>query len=232
MESARAIDRASIVSDEVRDSSDSGRRIVAAFDLDKTLTTRDCVLPFLWRAGRWGFAGRLVVRLPALVVAGLRRDRDTAKAILTRSALRGRRATDVDELGRRFADHVLATWMRPDTTARLRWHLGSGHDVVIVSASYETYVRHIAERIGARAALATRVGIDSAGLCTGSLEGANCRGSEKVSRIRAWFANEGFVPELVYAYGDSSGDRHLLEMASHPHLVGKTLLADRPEASS
>ncbi|MFM8529554.1 MAG: HAD-IB family hydrolase [Ilumatobacteraceae bacterium] len=217
---------------ETSQASDSSVRIVAAFDLDKTLTTRDCVLPFLWRAGRWGFAGHLIVRLPTLFIAGLRRDRDRAKAILTRSALRGRVADEIGELGREFADHVVSSWLRPDTTARLRWHLGVGHDVVIVSASYEAYVRHIAERLGARTALATRLAVDTAGLCTGDLDGDNCRGSEKVSRLRTWFADEGLTPEVIYAYGDSGGDRHLLEMASYPHLVGKTLLADRPEAAS
>ncbi|MFM8650390.1 MAG: HAD-IB family hydrolase [Actinomycetota bacterium] len=205
---------------------------MAAFDLDKTLTTRDCVLPFLWRVGRWGFASRLIVRVPALFVAGLRRDRDRAKAILTKSALRGRVADEVGELGRVFADHVVSAWMRPDTTARLRWHLGAGHDVVIGSASYDAYVRHIAESLGAPTALATRLAVDTAGLCTGDLDGDNCRGSEKVSRLRTWFADEGITPEVIYAYGDSGGDRHLLEMASHPHLVGKTLLADCPEAAS
>lgn len=220
------------MSEQSPSSTASTPSIVAAFDLDKTLTTRDCVLPFLWRTGRWRFARRLIVRLPVLLVAGLRRDRDTAKAILTRSALRGRAADEVGELGQEFASIVLASWMRPDTAARLRWHLGVGHDVVIVSASYDAYVRHIAEGLGARAALATRLAVDASGLCTGELDGINCRGPEKVSRLRTWFADEGISPGIVYAYGDSSGDRHLLGMSSHPHLVGKTLLADRPEASS
>ncbi len=212
----------------------AGRRtaVVAAFDLDKTLTTRDCVLPFLWRVGRWRFAGRLLVRLPVLVLSGLRRDRNAAKTILTRSALRGRSATEIDDHGRQFAQIVLTSWMRADTTARLRWHLEVGHDVVIVSASYDTYVRHIAQGLGAETALATRLAVDDTGRCTGELEGANCRGPEKVSRLRGWFSREDIVPEAVYAYGDSGGDRHLLEMASHPHLVGKNLLAERPEASS
>ena len=206
--------------------------IVAAFDLDKTLTTRDCVLPFLWRVGRWRFVGRLLMQLPVLVLTGVRRDRDAAKSVLTRSALRGRTAIEIDEHGHRFADLVLASWMRADTTARLRWHLESGHDVVIVSASYETYVRHIAEGLGAGTALATRLAVDDAGRCTGELDGVNCRGSEKVSRLRTWFTTKDITPTTVYAYGDSAGDRHLLEMASHPHLVGKTSLAERPEASS
>ena len=46
------------------------------------------------------------------------------------------------------------------------------------------------------------------------LEGANCRGPEKVRRVRALVDLEVF--DRVWAYGDSSGDRELLAIADEP----------------
>jgi len=57
---------------------------------------------------------------------------------------------------------------------------------------------------------------------TGKLIGQNCRGVEKAVRIQKWCQDSGMTPkDLVYAYGDSSGDVQLLELFSHPTWVNK-----------
>jgi len=43
----------------------------------------------------------------------------------------------------------------------------------------------------------------------------NCNGKEKVSRIKEAFNLADF--ETVYAYGDSSGDKEMLAIATHAH---------------
>ena len=54
------------------------------------------------------------------------------------------------------------------------------------------------------------------GILTGKLDGKNCRGEEKASRVLKWCEGAGMNAEdLVYAYGDSSGDVQLLELFSH-----------------
>jgi phosphatidylglycerophosphatase C len=211
------------------DSSSGGRRVVAAFDLDKTLTVRDCVAPFVWSLGRRRFVVGVLSNLPVIVAAGLRRDRDRVKAIITRIAFRGRTADEVRERAERFVDRVHPSWIRGDTAARLSWHVEAGHSVVIVSASYEPYVRLLAERFGAVGALATRVEYDRNGRCTGRLEGANCRGTEKVIRLRNWLGADETSSFEIYAYGDSRGDRQLLAIADRPHWIGKNRVSIRPE---
>lgn len=203
--------------------------VLAAFDLDKTLTTRDCVFPFLWTLGRRRFALGLVTRLPALVSAGIRGDRDRAKTVITRAALAGRTITEVREHADQFAERVRNKWLRPDTKARLAWHVASGHAVVIVSASYDPYVQLLADGLGAHAAIATRIEVGADGRCTGEIEGQNCRGSEKVTRLTAWLDSASVRPNEMYAYGDSAGDRQLLAMADRPFWIGKNRLGERPE---
>ena len=209
--------------------SSSSRPVVAAFDVDKTLTTRDCVVPFLRRVGGVAFLGRLAVRSPQLLVAVLRRRRDRIKALATRAAVRGRSLVDVDAVAQRFALEVWERRMRPDSVARLRWHLTQGHRVVLVSASYRNYLVPLADRLGVHDVISTELAVDN-GICTGELRGPNCRAVVKADRLRAWLVESGLSAAEIHAYGDSAGDRDLLAMADHPTLVGATKIDVVPHA--
>lgn len=207
--------------------STSRSAVVAAFDVDKTLTNRDCVVPFLLRVGGASFVARLVVRSPQVLVAAIRRNRDRVKALATRSALRGRPVSDVDTLAREFADRVWERHMRADTVARLGWHLEQGHRVVLVSASYRNYLVPLAERLGAHAVISTELDVEN-GRCTGELRGPNCRADVKAERLRTWIDEQGWESAEVHAYGDSAGDRAMLDLADHATLVGADLLDVTP----
>lgn len=207
--------------------SSSSRPVVAAFDVDKTLTTRDCVVPFLRMVGGPTFYGRLVMRTPQLLLAIVRRRRDRIKALATWAAVRGRSIVDVDAVAQRFAHDVWERRMRPDTVARLRWHLTQGHRVVLVSASYRNYLVHLADRLGAHDVISTELAVEN-GICTGELRGPNCRAVVKADRLRAWLEDSGLSDVEIHAYGDSAGDRDLLDMADHPTLVGATSIDATP----
>lgn len=199
------------------------RPVVAAFDVDGTLTVRDCLRPFLRRLGGRGALVLPALRHPGAVVqAAARRDSDVVKALVVRSAYRGRRHADVDALGADFAIVIEREMLRPDTLARLRWHQRQGHRTVIVSASMGAYLRPLADRLGVDAVLCTDVTLDG-DRYTGVLDHGNCRGREKARRLRAWMAERGLSDATVWAYGNSRGDRELLQLADHP-----TLVAARP----
>jgi phosphatidylglycerophosphatase C len=193
--------------------------VVAAFDVDGTLTRRDCVVPFLWRLG----AARLVVglfrRAPATIAALARRDRNRLKELATAAALGGRAVAAVEQLAVTFGADI-AGWLRDDTTARLVWHRQQGHTVVLVSASYELYLDVLGNALGVDAVLATRLATEGETF-TGALVGENCRGPEKLRRLDEWLAARdgaegGRSGVELWAYGDSAGDRELLGVADHP----------------
>ncbi len=201
----------------------AGGRAVAAFDLDGTLTQRDCVTPFLLSYGRLRLA-RALLRAPLVTVSALASgDRDRLKAVATR-ALAGLDARAVDRDGEAFAARIIREWLRGDTVARLDAHRERGDRVVIVSASYAPYVEPLARLLGAEAALCTRLEAAPDGRLTGRIEGANCRGEEKARRLRAWLAERGLERAELWAYGDSEGDDAMLALADHPTRVGATTL--------
>jgi phosphatidylglycerophosphatase C len=195
-------------------------RTVAAFDLDGTLTRRDTLLPFLLRAFGPERTGRALLARSlslALGLAGGSR-RDAAKRALLEHLLAGQPLERLQALAEDFADEVVARRLRPEVRKRMEWHRDSGHELVIVSASPELYVSPIGRRLGADAVLATRLEVGPDGRLTGRLLGRNCRGPEKVARLREWLGSEPV--SIAWAYGDSRGDRELLAVAATPVRVG------------
>lgn len=195
----------------------SGRQTVAAFDFDGTLTDRDSVVPFLRSLVG---TGRLALGLAgsprSLVPAALRRDRDRIKEVASAVAFAGRSVTMTEAFADRYGAELVDRRLRTDTVARLRWHREAGHLVVIVSASYELYLRSVARSLGVDGLAATRLeSVD--GMFTGRLDGPNCRGEEKVRRLQSWMHAHALERGdcTLYAYGDSPGDRALLASADH-----------------
>jgi phosphatidylglycerophosphatase C len=190
-------------------------RVVAAFDFDKTISTRDNVVPFLRAAvGRPRLTRALLAISPRLVAAALNEERrDAAKIALVRRTLTGYDAGRLTDVATDFADDVIAHHLRPDVVERVEWHRSQGHELVIVSASFTSYLDPIAARLGFAAVLATELAVGDDGRLTGELVGPNVRGHEKVRRLDTWLGDR---PVFVWAYGDSSGDRELFARANQP----------------
>ncbi len=195
-----------------------GPFVVAAFDFDGTLTKRDSLLPFL-AAVRGPVAvsvamSRLAPRL-ALMAAG-RADRDDTKERLIRHLLTGFSSDELHAAGARYADH-LATRLRPDIVERLDWHRDAGHELVLISASPAVYLEPLGAQLGFAVVLATRLAVGPNASLTGRLDGGNCRGPEKVTRLQAWLGSR--EASEIWAYGDNAGDEDLLAFADHARWV-------------
>ena len=203
------------------------RPVVAAFDVDGTLTTRDCVTPFLMRATRGRIVLEIARRPVAVAVALIRRDRDRLKEIACAS-LRGRDASELERLGIEFERAFVSRRLRDDTTARLRRHRELGHTVILASASLEPYVFPLGQALGVDAVVCTRLEQDAHGRLTGRLLGANCRGAEKARRVDEWLAGAGLADAELWAYGDSPGDAELLAAADHPVRVDGVSIEEDP----
>lgn len=204
--------------------------VVAAFDFDETLTARDTVVPFLRRfASKRQLAVGVLPHTLRLLPIAVRRDRDRLRALATHIVFRGRAIGDVEAEARAWGATIAGTLLRSDTVARLRWHQEQGHRVVIVTASYEQYVRVVADTLGDVEVVGTRLEVVD-DTCTGRLDGPNCRGPEKVRRLDAWLAGDGLgrADLTLFAYGDSTGDRELLAAADHPHWVREPLASVAP----
>jgi phosphatidylglycerophosphatase C len=194
--------------------SNTSGRIIAAFDLDGTLTSKDTFIEFIRYVHGDGkfLAGmtRLSPRLLAFKI-GLASN-EGAKTAVLRHFFGGMNAADLDQLGAAFGREVLPRYLRPAGLERLRWHIQSGHECWLVTASLSVWTRSWAEEQGLRL-IATEPEIQ-AGVFTGNLMGKNNHGPEKVRRLLARLGDEPI--DRRYAYGDSGGDKELLQWADEP----------------
>jgi phosphatidylglycerophosphatase C len=186
-------------------------RPIVAFDFDGTLTVKDSYTAFLaWRVGRMAFAMGLIRLIPAVLSYLTRRDRGRLKAAATRIFLAGASRTDVEAEARAFAEARARKLFRPDAIrAWKRWQTDNAR-VVIVTASPDIIVAPFARGLGASALIATELAIDAAGRITGDFASPNCRGAEKVRRLREIFGDD---VRLAAAYGDTDGDLDMLALA-------------------
>jgi phosphatidylglycerophosphatase C len=205
--------------------SDPTAPVVAAFDLDGTLTEGGSVFHWLAAIAGKGRARRAALSLLVpLTVGAIRSSQwaDSAKERLFKKLLAGTDLADVAAASRTFALHHLEEEGRAAMLARLQWHLDQGHDVVIVSASPQIYVDVLSDALHTTGGLGTRLALDPRGRLTGGYLGKNCRGTEKMRRLDEWIAARDYAtPPEIYAYGNSRGDRRMLSGATYPFNVGK-----------
>lgn len=191
--------------------SDELSRPIVAFDFDGTLTVSDSFTAFLaWRAGPRRHAAGLAKLAPAAIRYLADKDRGRIKAAAVREFLLGVPRRELEAQARAFAAAFAPRLLRPDAVATWREWRAKGALLVIVTASPETTVAPFAEALGADVLLGTRLAFDDHDRVSGAFAGENCRGEEKVLRLRARF---GDGVRLAAAYGDTSGDSQMLDIA-------------------
>ena len=197
---------------------------VAAFDFDGTLTDGGSVFDFLAAvAGRrtvLRVSAELAPRLARAALAGGTVADETKEELFSR-VLGGVDAAYLHQVADEFAVGHLAAHVRPEVRRRLDWHRGRGDRVVVVSASPEAYVAVAADRLAADDTIATRLEVDDTGRMTGRYDGGNCRGEEKIRRLRLWMAEAGLEGARLWAYGNSRGDLRMLRAADTGVNVGR-----------
>ncbi len=186
--------------------------ILALFDFDGTITTKDSLADFIqFAVGIPTYYLGLVILSPVLIAYFLNIipnhfAKETLLAHFFKSWDVDRFKKLADEYGREQIDTIV----RPNAMKRIRWHQEQGHKVVIVSASIECWLKRWCEKNNIDL-IATRLEIRNSRL-TGKFSTRNCYGMEKVNRVKEAYKLSLFAH--IYAYGDSSGDKEILALAN------------------
>ncbi len=134
----------------------------------------------------------------------------------------GRSEDELRHLGAVYARDLLANELRPEVLRRLEQHHEAGHETLFVSASLVYYLEPLAESLEVQHVIAVEPAVDG-GRLTGALTHPNVRAEQKALRLREWLGQPpsgALVDAEVWAYGNSSGDHELLQLADHRYWMG------------
>lgn len=189
---------------------------VAAFDFDGTISYRDTLLHFLFFSQGIPMTLLKLIRLsPSLFLYLIGKiSRQSIKEQVLTAFFAGELIETLKEKGKQFAQKKLASHLRPRALKRLRWHQEQGHVCILISASLDVYLSPWAEQEKFQYLISSQLNTDQEGKVTGRLEGLNCWGAEKVRRLEKLLGPKSEYE--LYAYGDSRGDKELLELADYP----------------
>lgn len=93
------------------------------------------------------------------------------------------------------------------------------YEIVVISASPSFYIEMIGGRIGASLTLATDIEFDENGRLKASIAGANCKGEQKIVRLKREMNLDDYDLERSYAFSDSITDLPMFELAGRPVAV-------------
>lgn len=190
-------------------------RKVVAFDFDGTLTDRDSFVAFLDFARGKADMARAFLTQPTLLTHYLTtKDRGALKSRLLYKLLGPIPQDELEILLRAFSTTIGMGLFRNDALDAWDRHNMPDRQRVIVTASPQLLVAPFGCMIGADRVIGTKLGFDAQGRLKPDLDGPNCRGPEKMCRLREIY---GDTLDLEAAYGDTAGDREMLAAARHGH---------------
>jgi phosphatidylglycerophosphatase C len=184
---------------------------IAFFDFDGTITTKDTLLEFIkFSHGRLRFYIGFSINSPWLIAFKLKLiPNQTAKERILSWFFRGSDYAAFQKKCDQFASDILPGLIRPKALEEIELLRQKNATIVVVSASPENWIRPWTGSISVKL-IATRLATKEETL-TGRLLDRNCHGAEKVRRINEAYQLKDYTS--IYAYGDSSGDRPMLQLA-------------------
>jgi HAD superfamily hydrolase (TIGR01490 family) len=191
-------------------------KTIAFFDFDGTVIKGDSMLLFTKKCcGKLAITLGLIAIIPKLISLKLGSTKYFGlKEKFFKYTIKGMHRSALENCAGSLTP-MLEERVWPSISERLKWHEQNGHEIVIVSASAEIWLKPWVEQKGYKL-VASRLAFSDE-IFTGKLSTPNCKGSEKVKRIQESYDLNQY--DEVYAYGDTKSDIPMLDLADHPFWV-------------
>lgn len=191
---------------------------IAVFDFDGTITRKDTLIEFIrFAKGSVALYWGMLLYLPWLILMKLHLyDNGKTKELVFGWFFHEMSLEQFNELGRAFYQTQADKLIYSEAKKKIEEHKGHGDIIVILSASIENWVQPFASALQAEGLLGTQAEVQN-GVLTGRFATKNCYGAEKVNRLKTWLAANVNEQPYIIAYGDSRGDKELLEFANEKH---------------
>ncbi len=195
----------------------------AFFDLDLTLTQKDCYRLFLNTA--YLFQMSRLVFLPYLLgLLILRKARlISLKTFKEKSliCLKGLSQGRIKAMGDLFFKHWIKPMLRPKAIEKIKWHKRRGDRIIVISGSPDIYVHAVCDFLKCDDYACTRLEYEN-GIFKGKIIGQDCLGHEKKKLIHALAAWHKIDLEASVAYSDHESDLPFFETLGQKVVVSPT----------
>jgi HAD superfamily hydrolase (TIGR01490 family) len=195
-------------------------RVGAFFDMDKTLIAENSGSLYMrYRYQRGEIGGLDLVRgLGAYLQykLGVLDIRNWTKQMMVQ--FRDQSEAELESEARVWFDAMVARTVYPRAAELVREHEALGHVVAIVSGATKFVVRPLAERLGVKHFLYTRLEVED-GRFTGRVVEPICFEEGKIYWIQHFIEQQGIDLAKSFFYTDSITDLPLLDLVGHPVAV-------------
>ena len=188
---------------------------IAFFDFDGTITKADSTARFIrYLVGDSKFFIGIFFLFPFMLLYILNIiSNNSIKQILITYFFKGKNINEFKKHAEYFSLNMLEPLIRKKAIKQISWHKENGHDVVIVSASIDLWLRPWC--IKNDVALISSMLEVNDNVITGKTRNKNCYGLEKVTRIKELYNLSEY--SYIYSYGNSRGDYEMLKIANESH---------------
>lgn len=184
------------------------------FDFDGTLTTKDTMFLYLKFYNRKKYYIQFIKYLPLFILLKLKlMNAQKVKESFISGVLKGETKTKLHKTSQAFFEQYYPKIIRNNALDFIKSIDRSQTYSYIVTASLDIWVSPFAEAFGMNL-LATEALFEGEQF-TGKFKTKNCNGEEKVRRIE--MATQDLVYDKSIAFGDTNGDRPMLDWANEGH---------------
>lgn len=184
---------------------------LALLDFDGTITIDDSLIKFIrFVVGDAKFIWGMALLSPMLTAYKLKLIPNyKAKQYMLSYFFKGMSEEKFIQVANEYSLKHIKTILRLKAMEKMAWHKEQGHKIVIVSASIECWLKPWCDENNLDL-IATKLEIQNS-IVTGKFLTKNCYGEEKANRVQEQYNLSDY--DHIYAYGDSRGDKELLELA-------------------
>ncbi len=184
---------------------------LALFDFDGTLTTKDSLAEFIkFAVGKPTYYFKLALFSPIFFLYKIKlMDNSYAKELLFRLYFHKINEDEFKTVAKKYGETKINDIIREEIYTKFQEHIKNGDKVLIVSASMRCWLepwsnKHKVELLCTELEFKNKI-------FTGHFATKNCHGKEKLRRVKDYLNLDDY--EMIYTYGDSSGDNAILGIA-------------------
>ena len=191
---------------------------LALFDFDGTLCTKDSFTGFIFYA----LSKRHIVKQGLKLLPWIQAyylnvyPAHAMRPKLFYGMFKDTDYAEIQKIAVEYAQHLIQE-LDPKFMQQLQLHQALGHDVVLVSASIDLYLKPLCQLLGIDL-ICTETEVRESRL-TGHYQSADCSRMEKKKRISQQYLIAEYAS--IYAYGNSEEDLEMFSLAQYTYMVGR-----------